>query len=111
MIPRLLLAVLLVSAACGYETRTESRQRRLDTFRTFLPDSIRSAFDSIESEEDCDRVADMITSARDSDPELQARLDSIMHAELIDTFSDRDLVYFFWYYFAYAIETGSVPEP
>jgi hypothetical protein len=111
VISRSVLAFLVILAACGYESRTESRQRRLDTFRSALPDSIKVAFDNIETEEDCNPVAEMITLARDTDPDFQAQLDSIMHAELIDTFSDRDLVYFFWYYFAYALETGSVPEP
>lgn len=53
----------------------------------------------------------MLTAARGADPALDAAMDSIMHAELIDCFSDSDLVYFFWYYFADAIEKGRIPEP
>lgn len=53
----------------------------------------------------------MLASARAGDPSLEARVDSIMHAELIDTFNDSDVVYFFWYYFADALEKGRIPEP
>jgi hypothetical protein len=100
-----------VLAACGPPTRAEGRRRRLDTFRTALPDSVRLVFDEIGSPEDCGAAARMLTAARDADPALDAVMDSIMHAELVDCFSDSDLVYFFWYYFADAIEKGRIPEP
>ncbi|MGM0628694.1 MAG: hypothetical protein ACQETZ_11090 [Candidatus Fermentibacterota bacterium] len=108
--PALGLAFLVLAIACS-ESRTEGRQRRLDTFRQALPTEVRTAFDSIEAEEDCEAVGELITAARASDPGVDAKLDSIMHAELIDTFTDEELAYFFWYYFAHAIETGTVPEP
>ena len=106
-----ILPVFAILISCGPESRTEGRQHRLDSFRAILPEDIRQAFDGIEAEEDCDGVALMLTEARDADPQLDAAVDSIMQAELIETFSDRDIVNFFWYYFAYAIETGTVPEP
>lgn len=106
-----ILPVFAILISCGPESRTEGRQRRLDSFRAVLPEDIKQAFDGIEAEEDCDSVALMLTEARDTDLRLDAAIDSIMQAELIETFSDRDIVNFFWYYFAYAIETGTVPEP
>jgi hypothetical protein len=107
----LLSMVLLLMSSCGRETREESRQRRLDTFLECLPDSIRTGFESISDREDCSNVGGMIEQARGNSPELSARLDSIAHAELIDTFTDEEMVYYFWYYFDYAIETGSVRGP
>jgi hypothetical protein len=98
-------------SSCGRETRTEGRQKRLDTFLSSLPDSIRDSFDSISSEEECNEVGAMLREARSRSPELSVRLDSIAHAELIDTFTDEEMVYYFWYYFDYAIETGSVRGP
>lgn len=105
------LAAAAVAAGCGPETRAEGRQRRLDTFRNALPDSVLLAFDAIGSPADCGPVSRLLASARAGDPSLEARIDSIMHAELIDTFNDSDLVYFFWYYFADALEKGRIPEP
>ncbi len=102
---------LLLFSACHRETRVESRQRRLETFRTCLPDSIREAFDAVNDREDCAAVGAMIGEAGRRSPEFAARMDSIMHAELIDTFSDEETVYYFWYYFDYAIKTGSVRGP
>lgn len=102
-------AVLL--SGCGPESRAEGRRRRLDTFRSALPDSVLAAFDAIDSPGDCGPVSRMLASARASDPSVEARIDSIMHAELIDCFDDSDLVYFFWYYFADALEEGRIPEP
>ena len=104
------LAVLTL-AGCGPESRAEGRQRRLDTFRNSIPDSVLVAFDGIETPADCGPVSRMLASARASDPSVEARIDSIMHAELIDCFDDSDLVYFFWYYFADALEKGRIPEP
>lgn len=110
--PWVLLAALLLSiGACDRESREESRQNRLDTFRAALPDSILTAFDSISDESDCEEVGIMLRNARTASPELSARLDSISHAELIDTFTEEEMVYFFWYYFDYAIQTGSVRGP
>lgn len=106
-----ILPVLAVLLACGPESRTEGRQRRLDGFRTVLPTDVREAFDGIESEGDCESVGQMLTEARAADPALDAAVDSIMDAELITEFSDTEIICFFWYYFAYAIETGTVPEP
>ncbi len=107
----LIAALLIIGAACGPEGRIEGRQRRLDTFRSCLPPGVLSAFDAIESHDDCGDVARLLTLARTEDPGLDAVLDSVMHAELIDCFSDSDMVYFFWYYFADAIEKGRIPEP
>lgn len=107
----LFVSFLLLTGACARETREESRRARLETFRAALPDSVRTAFDSISSESECPEVGEMITRARVSSPELSARLDSIAHAELIDTFTEEEMVYFFWYYFDHAIETGSVRGP
>lgn len=107
-----LLATAAVTAfGCGPESRAEGRRRRLDTFRQILPDSVLVEFDAIGSPGDCGSVARMLSSARASDPSLEARIDSVMHAELIDSFNDSDMVYFFWYYFADALEKGRIPEP
>jgi hypothetical protein len=106
-----ILPVFVILISCGPESRTEGRQRRLDSFRAVLPEDIRQAFDSIDAEDGCVSVALMLSDARERDPQLNAAIDSIMQAELIETFSDRDIVNFFWFYFAHAIETGTVPEP
>lgn len=103
-------SVVVVFTGCG-KTREEGRQRRLDTFREILPEEVLFQFDAIESEIDCDRVGALLSDARADDRDLDMRLDSIMHAELIDTFSDEEVIHFFWFYFAYAIEVGAVPEP
>jgi len=110
LIPVLLLGAFL-TLACGPESRTEGRQRRLDTFRSVLPTEVRQSFDAIESEEDCQAVTLDLTNAIAHDRELEMAIDSIMKAELIETFTDEEIIFFFWYYFAYAIETGTVPEP
>ncbi|OPL19376.1 MAG: hypothetical protein AVO35_10850 [Candidatus Aegiribacteria sp. MLS_C] len=107
----LFVSFLLLAGACGGETREEGRRDRLETFRAALPDSVRTAFDSISGESDCREVGEMLWRARGSSPELSARLDSIAHAELIDTFTEEEMVRFFWYYFDHAIETGSVRGP
>ena len=106
-----LIGAAAILAACGPGSRAEGRQRRLDTFRNSIPDSVLVAFDGIETPADCGPVSRMLASARASDPSVEARIDSIMHAELIDCFNDSDLVYFFWYYFADALEKGRIPEP
>ncbi|MFO8184623.1 MAG: hypothetical protein R6U39_10705 [Candidatus Aegiribacteria sp.] len=110
------LAVLLASgilalSSCDRETRVESRRQRLDTFRECMPDSLRESFDAISGEDDCSAVAIMMERALADSPAFAAKLDSIVHAELIDTFTAEEIVYFFWYYFDYAIETGSVRGP
>ena len=106
-----ILPVFAILLSCGPESRTEGRQHRLDTFRAVLPEDVRTAFDNIDAEEGCEAVGLMLTEARAADLNLNAAVDSIMNVELIREFSDRDIVSFFWYYFAYAIETGTVPEP
>ena len=111
LILTVLASAALTLAGCGPESRADGRQRRLDTFRNALPDSVLTAFDAIGSPGDCGAVARMLASARAADSSLEARIDSIMHAELIDTFNDSDVVYFFWYYFADALEKGRIPEP
>lgn len=109
------VTVLVVAAAltisCQRETREESRQARLDTFRAALPSEVRTSFDAISSEEDCAAVGLMLTEALSEDPSMAMTVDSIIHAELIDTFTDEEVVYFFWFYFAHAIETGTVRGP
>lgn len=110
-LPLLLAAAILMTFSCGRESRTEGRQRRLDTFREAISDPVRLAFDSIDSEADCEEVGAMLREAMDSDPDMAAAMDSIVHAELIDTFTPEEIVYYFWYYFDYAIETGSVRGP
>lgn len=107
----LLVSGILVMSSCDRETRVESRRRRLDTFRECMPDSLRESFDAITGEEDCAAVGIMMERAMDDSPDFAAKLDSIVHAELIDTFTAEEIVYFFWYYFDYAIETGSVRGP
>ncbi len=107
----LLATCILLVSSCDRETRAEGRQRRLDTFRACLPDSIRDGFDAISDGDDCNEVGIMLEEARSRSPEFSAALDSIAHAELIDTFTDEEIVYFFWFYFDYAIETGSVRGP
>jgi hypothetical protein len=110
LIPVVLFGAFL-TLACGPESRTAGRQRRLDTFRSVLPTEVLQSFDAIESEEDCEIVARGLTDAVTQDRELEMAIDSIMKAELIETFTDEEIIFFFWYYFAYAIETGTVPEP
>lgn len=107
----LLYLTLVVTLVGCSNSRSEGRQKRLDTFRQTLPEDIRSAFDSIEAPADCNRLGLLLTEVRGTDPELNAELDSIMHAELIDSFTDTELLWFFWYYFANAIKTGTVSEP
>ena len=92
-------------------SRLESRQNRLDSFREVLPENVRREFDSIENEMDCYQVGELLKQSRDADPCLNAAVDSIIHAELIDSFTDAELVRFFWYYFAYTISINEVPNP
>ena len=110
VVTSLVLAAAL-AISCQRETREESRQTRLDTFRGALPSEVRTSFDTISNEEDCTAVGLMLTEALEEDPSMAMTVDSIMHAELIDTFTDEEVVYFFWYYFAHAIETGTVRGP
>jgi hypothetical protein len=107
----LLSATLLSIPSCGQSTRAESRQARLDTFRQTLPADVRGAFDSITTEQGYGDVGRLMTAAREHDALFDARLDSIMHAELIDCFSDSEVVRFFRVYFADALRDGTVPEP
>lgn len=102
---------ILIFSSCNQETRAEGRQRRLDTFRASLPDTVRIEFDAISDREDCELVGLLLEEARNEFQEVNNTLDSIVHAELIDTFSNEEIVYYFWYYFDYAIETGSVRGP
>jgi hypothetical protein len=113
LVPQLtsIMLVVLAAAACGRPTRAQMRQVRLDTFRSTLPADIRESFDGISTEAGYGEVGRMISAARLQDPAFTARLDSIMHAELIDTFSDSELVRFFRVYFADALRDGTVPEP
>ncbi len=105
-----MLAILMVSS-CNTETRACGRQKRLDTFRASIPDNVRAEFDAISSSEDCEHVGLLLEGARNEFPEVNSTLDSIVNAELIDTFSNEEIVHYFWYYFDYAIETGSVRGP
>ncbi|MCD4775669.1 MAG: hypothetical protein K8S15_06400 [Candidatus Aegiribacteria sp.] len=102
---------IIIISSCNQQTRSEGRQIRLDTFRASLPDDVRMEFDAISVSEDCEAVGLLLEEARNENPEVNAAVDSIVHAELIDTFSNEEIVYFFWYYFDYAIETGSVRGP
>jgi len=111
LIPFLLAALALTTPSCHRQTREEMRRERLDAFRAVLPADILASFDSIESEEDCTAVGEALKQARQEDPSLDAAMDSVMHAELIDTFTDTDVVQFFWLYFDYALETGTVRGP
>ncbi len=87
------------------------REERLETFRQALPAEIRARFDEIGSEADCSEVGHVLAEARMRDPLLDARLDSIAHAELIDTFSETEMVSYFWTYFDRAVERGTVWGP
>jgi len=102
---------IIILLSCTQETRTEGRQRRLNTFRASLPDNVRMEFDAISDSADCNEVGLLLEETREEYPEINAAIDSIVHAELIDTFSNEEIVYYFWYYFEYAIETGSVRGP
>lgn len=97
--------------SCNTETRASGRLKRLDTFRASLPDNVRMGFDAIEGREDCEHVGLLLEEARNDLPHFNSTLDSIVNAELIDSFSNEEIVYYFWYYFDYAIETGSVRGP
>jgi len=103
--------VAVVAASCGQPTRAQRRQARLDTFRNALPVNVRESFDTVSTEAGYGSVGRMITAARAADANLEARLDSIRHAELIDCFSDSEMVHFFRIYFADALRDGTVPEP
>jgi len=105
-----LLAISMLSS-CNTETRASGRQIRLDTFRASLPDNLRMEFDSISTREDCENVGLLLEGARTEFPEVNSTLDSIVNAELIESFSNEEIVYYFWYYFDYALETGSVRGP
>lgn len=105
-----LFTFFVACGGCG-ESRLESRQARLDSFRHVLPEDVRLEFDSIENEVDCYAVGELLEQSRSEDADLNAAVDSIMHAELIDCFSDTELVRFFWYYFDYSIERNDVPNP
>lgn len=107
----LFLLVILMISSCNTETRAEGRQKRLDTFRASLPDHVQTEFDAISGREDCGHVGLLLEAARNESSEVNSTLDSIVSAELIDTFSNEEIVYYFWYYFDYAIETGSVRGP
>ena len=107
----LFVAGVLITSSCGHQSRVEGRQERLDTFRSSLPPTVMNQFDAIESKEDCADVGLLLEEARHDFPEVENAIDSIVNAELIDAFSNEEIVYFFWYYFDYAIETGSVSEP
>ncbi len=100
-----------MAASCNNETRAEGRLKRLDTFRASLPDNVRTGFDAIAGREDCEHVGLLLEEARNDFPQFNSTLDSIVNAELIDTFSNEEIVHYFWYYFDYAIETGSVRGP
>lgn len=107
----LVILIILAVFSCCTDSRAESRRQRLNIFREILPGEIRREFDGIYQESDCLRVGLILTQAREKDPDLDASLDSIMHAELIDCFTDQELVRFFWLYFAYSLEENTVPEP
>lgn len=68
-------------------------------------------FDAISDSTDCNEVGLLLEKTRADNPGINSLIDSIVHAELIDTFSNEEIVYYFWYYFKYAIETGSVRGP
>ncbi|MEN8209195.1 MAG: hypothetical protein ABFR50_08085 [Candidatus Fermentibacteria bacterium] len=107
----LFFLMILIALSCNTDARAEGRLQRLDTFRASLPDHVRTEFDAISGREDCEHVGLLLEEARSNFPLLNTALDSIMRAELIDTFSNEEIVYYFWYYFDYAIETGSVGGP
>jgi len=105
------LTLIIGLSSCGTPTREESRQTRLDTFRNALPEEVCRSFDSISNEDDCDETGELLDLAISSDSSLETVMDSIKHEELIDAFSSQDIVYYFWYYFAYSLETGTVRGP
>ncbi|MCK5851187.1 MAG: hypothetical protein KAH23_09750, partial [Kiritimatiellae bacterium] len=84
---------LAILVGCS-NNRSEGRQERLDTFRQTLSEDIRLVFDSIENTTHCDRVGILLTEDHATYPTLDAKLDSIMHAEMIDSFSDNELIWF-----------------
>ena len=107
----LLVFTTLTISSCTRESRIESRQKRLNTFRSVLPQDIRDEFDEIASRDNCSDVGFLLEEARACNFSLDTAIDSIVRAEMIDIFNNEEIVYFFWYYFAYAIEAGSVREP
>lgn len=102
-----ILSFLAVLSSCA-DSRTESRRQRLNGFREVLPEGIRREFDGIEDESDCRRVGLLLSLEREENAVLNAAVDSIMHSELIDCFTDEELVRFFWLYFAFSIEEDAV---
>ncbi|MBN1435015.1 hypothetical protein JW921_09655 [Candidatus Fermentibacterales bacterium] len=107
----LLIAICLAALPCCGRNRAELRARRLESFTSALPHDVRLAFEAIESETDFAPVGRLLHEARLASTEVDARMDSIMRAELIPLFSDTEVVEYFWVYFDHALETGTVPDP
>lgn len=109
--PAVILCISVGVGSSCRKSRAEFRAERLETFLGSLPTEVREAFESIDVIEDCAAVGRLLHDARLLSPEVDARVDSIMRAELIPLFSDTEVVEFFWVYFDRALESGTVPEP
>ena len=76
-----------------------------------LPEELIREVEEMGDQADCTLVGELLTKARQEEPDLDSAIDSIMHEELIDSFSDAEMIHFFWFYFAYVIDNNAVPEP
>ena len=82
------------------ESKVEILQRRLDSFRSILPEQLREDFDS----SDYAAVAEGIDSLVQADARFRERLENLKHQELIDVFSAEEVVGFFREHFVEEIE-------
>jgi hypothetical protein len=95
----LTLLCLLVLVSCE-KSEVQILQERLDNFRNILPQELRAEFDSKKYDE----VTRGIDSLFQSVPAFKENFERIKHDELIDIFSNREVVDFFREYFAEKIE-------
>jgi hypothetical protein len=99
----LLVTAVLLSVACE-ESREDNLARRLDAFRSVLPDGARAAFDAGEDS----LAATIIDSEYVVDRDFARAYDSLKHDELIDVFTHRDVVDFFRTYFVEELANARV---
>jgi len=90
------ILIIIVSSLTGcVESREENFLRRLDDFRSQLPEPIRADFDA----GNYDTAVQEIDSALAVDGEFAARWKNIKSAEAIDLFTTAEVVDYFKDYF------------
>jgi hypothetical protein len=75
-------------------------QERLDDFRNLLPTELRQKFDS----KDYPEVTRGIDSLLQTEPSFKAKFEDLKHRELIDVFSNQDVVDYYREYFVEKLE-------